>query len=820
MWSDSDGLPLDLVPNQSRNDDHTTVPASFEMLLDALNTYNGKSEDDDGSSCSKEHDLHPTARALGALVARCIVASDSRLKLARILVAKHGMRNSTIHVFESILAEGVVSTLPDNRNGQSGGTDDTVDEKNSRKRVDRELMQYVGELIIDHISSSVYLRARIRESADALFGGYDVQWLAPKLILALANQLDGSLPTADAADYHDAIRVSLTSALERQIRHGSFDDFIHSIIHALEEVEDKQSSGDDQTKSNKNGLVGRLCHIFEGQWRQTLLQKSRWSNTDFGNLLLSIGKAMFAVPSSMTRLTLFGGVVGQNIAPETMGNMIVRDRILFAVTGIVKLCVEELDMADESEDVNVLFHRLSPLLLLRRVPAIYYNVAWKHSRAIIGKGQDLYQALASLSRRVALRLDIIDDCSRSVDRQTRVKYSTEERRLAAEIAGRCLPLGNPVDESLASHQSESCALFSRICLPAYTAALEEMSSIRNPANFVEYIRRARAALYATCHAIHGMEQQKEYFNDDVLRLTAAFAFTIVAVDADEKDDNLSNELVQLQTGCIEFFTLCIEGTLQDHVQRVETPSDSLVEILHLESILGKEENPVPPGFSTIEATRSICEVLVDIVRFGRANDPWHFDDRSVSLIQHSKVIIDDFSVPARTCLWNSFVVAAQRCQENEGKLALFAKSTVPWVIDWCISGKNTALHHPLCLAAALQVVFLLVTRTKSLNCFAEKGEDRKRYIGRTHRLALDSLKRDHHGGNAYANRSLRLAGLKLLLALVTIDQINEDETVLLNCLGPGELGETFSALHSVANIDADSEVHRLAGHILRSLKTT
>ena len=817
MWSDSDGLPPDLVPNPSHNDNQTTVPASFEMLLDALKTYNGKSEGEDGSSSSKEQELHPASRALGALVARCIVASDSRRKLARVLVAKHGMRNSTIYVFESILAEGAISTLPDNRNGQTRGTNDILDENNSRKQVDHELMQYVGELIIDHIPSSVYLRARIRESADAFFGGYDVQWLAPKLILALANQLDGSLATADAADYHDAIRVSLTSALERQIRHGKCDDFIHNIIHALEEVEDKQSSGGNQTKSSTDGLVGRLCSIFEGQWRQTLLHKSQWSDADFGNILRSIGKAMFAVPSSMTRLTLFGGVVGQNIAPETMG-MIVRDRILFAVTDIVKLCVEELDMADESENANALFHRLSPLLLLRRVPAIYFQVARKHSRAS-NKGQDLYQALASLSRRMAFRLDIMDDLSRSVDRQSRVKYSAEERRLAAEIAGRVLPFGNPVDESLPSHQSESSALFSRICMPAYTSALREVSSIWNPANFVESIRRARAALYATCHAIP-MLQQKEYFNDDVIRLTAAFAFTIVAVDVDEKDDNLSNELVQLQTGCIEFFALCIERTLEDRVRSVrsvEARSDCIVEILEPESIHSKEENFVPQGFSSIEATRSICEVLVGIVRFGRANDPWHFDDKSVSLVQHSKLIIDEFTVPARTCLWNAFVMASQRCQENEGQLARFAKSTVPWVIDWAISGKNTDLHHPLCLAAALQVVFLLVTRTKSLNCFGEKGGDRKRNI---YRLALDSLKRDYHGGGAYATRALRVAGLKLLLALVTINQISEDETVLPNCLNPGELGETFSVLHGVANMDADSEVQRLAAHILGLLKTS
>ena len=55
--------------------------------------------------------------------------------------------------------------------------------------------------------------------------------------------------------------------------------------------------------------------------------------------------------------------------------------------------------------------------------------------------------------------------------------------------------------------------------------------------------------------------------------------------------------------------------------------------------------------------------------------------------------------------------------------------------------------------------------------------------------------------------------MKLLLALVTIDQIGD----FSGHLGPGELREAVSTISAAANIDSDPDVRSLAGHLVSAL---
>ena len=55
--------------------------------------------------------------------------------------------------------------------------------------------------------------------------------------------------------------------------------------------------------------------------------------------------------------------------------------------------------------------------------------------------------------------------------------------------------------------------------------------------------------------------------------------------------------------------------------------------------------------------------------------------------------------------------------------------------------------------------------------------------------------------------------MKLLLALVTIDQIGD----CAGHLGPGELREAVSTISAAANIDSDPDVRSLAGHLVSAL---
>jgi hypothetical protein len=63
-----------------------------------------------------------------------------------------------------------------------------------------------------------------------------------------------------------------------------------------------------------------------------------------------------------------------------------------------------------------------------------------------------------------------------------------------------------------------------------------------------------------------------------------------------------------------------------------------------------------------------------------------------------------------------------------------------------------------------------------------------------------------------------MAGLKLMLAVVTIDQI--DGCRVWACLAPGEIGEAFSALMGVANLDSDPQVRQLAGQVLGTMSSS
>eukprot|EP00978_Attheya_sp_CCMP212_P039357 scaffold203838_cov46-Attheya_sp.AAC.3 len=74
--------------------------------------------------------------------------------------------------------------------------------------------------------------------------------------------------------------------------------------------------------------------------------------------------------------------------------------------------------------------------------------------------------------------------------------------------------------------------------------------------------------------------------------------------------------------------------------------------------------------------------------------------------------------------------------------------------------------------------------------------------------------------------AMRMSGLKFLLAIVSIDQWDNESNNnnhnnsprLEVCLSPGELAHTFSVLQGAANMDSDPNVRKLAVHILSAMR--
>jgi len=122
------------------------------------------------------------------------------------------------------------------------------------------------------------------------------------------------------------------------------------------------------------------------------------------------------------------------------------------------------------------------------------------------------------------------------------------------------------------------------------------------------------------------------------------------------------------------------------------------------------------------------------------------------------------------------------------------------------------------MAAALQVLFVLITRTKSFECLAG-GKTTPTSVHKAHSLAIARINTETKLGGVYARTTMRKAALKLLLALVTIDQVDSSSSLPI-CLSPGELGEAFTLLNGIANVDTDAEVRMLAAHILSGMRAS
>eukprot|EP00978_Attheya_sp_CCMP212_P011878 scaffold29528_cov85-Attheya_sp.AAC.1 len=200
-------------------------------------------------------------------------------------------------------------------------------------------------------------------------------------------------------------------------------------------------------------------------------------------------------------------------------------------------------------------------------------------------------------------------------------------------------------------------------------------------------------------------------------------------------------------------------------------------------------------------------------------------DQQAELLTRPDDTMIPFSPTARTCLLNGLVLASQRCPFVQKQLQLLSCAIVPKLLDWgggdpTSTVRNnvvdTQLRHPLCVAAALQVCFILVTRSKSFHFGSScaPGQEVSQYIRKAHTWALAAvqLPAGIDGGNSaagismqcgsYAMGAMRMSGLKFLLAIVSIDQWDNDPNHNNNnhndsprlevvCLSPGELARVL-----------------------------
>ena len=803
----------------------TDIPSSFEMLLNVLHeeaslpSYEETGNIDTIEGQEDNHRMSPTCQALANMVSKCIVVSESRnkgLRLARRLVSQHGPeKKTTVYVLLTILEDFATIDQPQ-KNGES--TRQSLDEMEDNKS---SLINFAWSIISEQIPSSCFLRDQIRRSSSRVFFRLNMGFVIPKLITLLADQLKklrqrNGIDRIEVDDTIETASLCLTRIMEQHAAPAhadALDSMVRLILQTVETIEAQQCEGADgsERSSMHRTFIGRICSAFLGRWRRSLLETSSAGNNDgFGNVLISLSNAFFNAPSSLATLTMFGAFVGESFETHSVDQR-GEIRIMGAMCRLIEFCVEKL-RADSLAPKDV-FGCLSPLLLLRRVPAAYFQIASKHSSRM--HRDSYYIQLSYLADFMVVRLDLGSHVTGTGSSRSS-GFSAEERRLAAEIAGRCLPFAATIGDVNAF---SSCTVFSRICTPAFKGGLKAAETNGSSSDErILAIKRARAALFAVCHHIASVSDDM-LFEDDCYRLTASFAFSVLRIDAEEKglDPELSDSVIKLQTGCIEFFAICIEKTLRE-----QAPNQSDGEKIVSELPPPRTSCVVQQGYSSKESLGNVCRVAITLLQAGVPLDHWVFSAER-HFLQRESTTDKKILTSTRICLWNAFVLVSQRCSNDHGQLTRFAKVTVPWVMKWCVGGEvGVDPRHPLCLAAALQVMFLLITRTKSLNFSIGPtcAGARKETIRELYRWTLGVVRRDtRYPGGEYANRALRLSGLKLLLAIFTVDQTKVvDESEIEECLGPADVSETCTVLNSVANMNTDSEVQEVAAGLLRAFQ--
>jgi hypothetical protein len=419
-------------------------------------------------------------------------------------------------------------------------------------------------------------------------------------------------------------------------------------------------------------------------WSKSLLESTLVDQERYAVVLESVCKAMFHAPDQMAPLALFGSLVDINI------NSL--DRINKGVLTVMSTCNQRMESHHDD-----MYQRLAPLLLLRRIPSTVYHAIWQERELL---SHELQHVATTLTTQLA---KILNDVSTDI--------SPSERKVAAEIAGRCLPFDLDAPYST----------FTVILLPAFQNLACAIQS-GNDEKTSPY-RPAKAALYAACCQVP--------LANDAPAIWAVASFALWLLQLHNEDD----ALVECQRGCIEFFATC----LKTNVSKIATG---------LQQVLANETDSID-----------------------------RFETKLFGISLAAKGLE---SPSVKTCVWNAYLLVSQRTPE----VIDWANRTGPWVLDWI---DNQATTEPTA-AAALQILFVLITRTKSLVCVDNQ-------LQRVNRCIRQCLRRE----------DARLAALKLLLAVITLDVDRYQG------LGD-EAEETLTLVASVAQ--RDDAFRELAKHLL------
>jgi hypothetical protein len=757
LWNENGGLPLE-ISNWKTAASPKSPPKLFTEMIEALSRWCAA-----GLSSTA-----PTFRSLSHIVA----TSFSRLGSMHLreFILEQGYQQWTIAILQFC-----ISNI-----GKMQEDDRLV------------LSEEAARLLLEGFEESRLVQDAIREN-EYIFQRCSTEMISQGLVQLLSKRVDKEENQVSVG----IVLNALMQLLRPEPQTDNVFSSTQSLVTALCCVEGEIDL------LRRDTVIRKLCTLIGRCWRQRLLFGTDNDDlTSYGLVLLEIGESMVKCPSSLACLALFGELVeGPSAQTEVGGTQI--KRMCFGVKSVLEFSISRLALISSKVSecaADIVFHRLLPFLLLRTVPPSLFKM---HIRENVSEFRrkgvlNLYVLLAD---HVASCLGV--DPSSDVDDD----YNVNERRLAAEIAGRFMPFGVDASDLSMSMNLEGFSVFHRLFLPSYSRLLENLRDGDAQGSWPQSIRSAKAVLFVVCQYFLHADYSK-YGKE--LTVVASSAIETLLFHPNYRRGS-SFDIEHLQSGCIEFISYCIERASEEGF------ADKFWEVALCRTDVSKE---VPMFYTSWNAAvrhiasevYSILENNVFASKLLSGTDLTGTRPRPDSRFDANRFAERSL----RVALWDALLRVAKRAPERS--LTEFSKTTGPWILRWGtekIHGRGHPQDH-MCVAVAFETLFLVCTRLQSLDMIHLPGRDTSDGIQIACNWCFRTLQYPEDRDQPEI-QDMQEAAVKLLTALITLDKTNSESSV------PGRSTcslKAFTRLYHVIESRPDNKLRTLAEGLLSTVSKT
>ena len=450
--------------------------------------------------------------------------------------------------------------------------------------------------------------------------------------------------------------------------------------------------------------VAKVC----SKLRRDLLTSKRCSNLAYRVLLLSCTEKLFRQPNNSALLMLFRSLIEGGDMNEHDSSNRATDRMMSAIVGLCHVCSSELERIDQERKHGnpSIFTRLAPLLLLQQISSNHFRLVYFQSNKENEVHDDVMRLASKLSKRI----------------QNPEEYTSEECKLAANVAAICLPFSPSVSTDCQNRPS-SYEYFCEKRLLSSSEAIERMQF-----GDIKWTH-LKAVLFIACRALQGSPNS---MSEDILKNFVKFC--LHSIDCIGQDmGHYSNEMESIIAASLDFLAIGITAFYSSkmHHKICDNKGNGSSPFLHhlqmdlLSIVLG-----------------DLGSLNLDLFKT--------YTFRSIQLASFRLTIL------------NAFSIVCQRCHLNV--LEGISRSIAPTMID-------LALKQSILQAPSMQCLFFCFQRSQSFD--AIETAQRKNVIRALFQMSIDIIDKQLKSSAPVEKEEtsiLRLTSLKLITAIVTLDE--------------------------------------------------